>query len=88
MSRVWQARPHTYIHTAHLPAVGGRAFHHLFAGGTPLVNALVLADVPNAVGVDLEQAIVLEKDHLEGGRRGEEPGVRDLLHRVADAEHE
>lgn len=68
--------------------VDGALDDGLLAGRLPLVDALVGADVADAVGVHLHERVVAERVAAERGRGAQEARVRHLLHGLPDGEHE
>lgn len=72
----------------HLPLVDRALDNVLAARCPPLVDALVGADVPDAVRVHLHQGVVTQQ--RDGQRRGggEQTAVGHLFHGLADGQHD
>lgn len=62
----------------HLSLVHGGANDHFFARRAPLVHALVRTNVPDAVGIDLQQRVVTELRAYQRWRCAQEAGIGDL----------
>ena len=72
----------------HLTLVDGTLDDLLLGRRAPLVDALVGADVADALRVDLDEGVLAELRAAECGHCAQEARVRHLLHRFADAQHQ